>query len=216
MRVDRKNRVDPIFYMSLPLFLLSVILISLSGVMMPGPVFAVTLSKGYKSPFAGAGVAFGHGIVESFLVAIIYSGFVRFFQVELVKGIVGVAGGLVLIYMGVGMFRSEREINGKAYNSSPGTITAGFLTTVSNPYFFLWWTTIGTALMTRAITFGLTGILLFVLVHWLCDLGWCSLVSFAVYRSKHLWSKKLNRFLFSLSGIILIGFGGWFIFSVVT
>ena len=182
---------------------------------MPGPVLAVTLSKGYKSPFAGVGVAFGHGIVEISLVAMIYFGFARFFQVELVKAIVGVAGGSVLIYMGAGMFRSHHEINGKAHNLSQGSITAGFLTTVSNPYFFLWWTTIGVALMTKAITFGLIGILLFFLVHWLSDLTWYSLISLIVYRSKHLWSKKLHRFLFGLCGGILIGFGGWFIFSVV-
>ena len=127
----------------------------------------------------------------------------------------GVAGGSVLIYMGSGMFRIRHEINERAHSLSQGSITAGFLTTTSNPYFFLWWATIGAALMTKAITFGLIGILLFVLVHWLSDLTWYSLVSLVVYRSKHLWSRKLHRILFGLCGVVLIGFGGWFIFSVV-
>ena len=201
--------------MSLILFLFSVILISLSGIMMPGPVFAVTLSKGYESPIAGIGVALGHGIVEIPLIAVIYFGFARFFHLELVKTIVGIAGGSILIYMGSGMFRIRHEINERAHSFSQGSITAGFLTTASNPYFFLWWATIGAALMTKAITFGLIGILLFVLVHWLSDLSWYSLVSLVVYRSKHLWSRKLHGILFGLCGGILIGFGGWFIFSVV-
>ncbi len=182
---------------------------------MPGPVFAVTLSKGYESPLAGIGVALGHGIVELPLVAIIYFGFARFFHLELVKSVVGIAGGSILIYMGSAMFRTRLKINERNYSLSQGSVVAGFLTSVSNPYFFVWWATIGAALMTRAITFGLTGILLFVLVHWLSDLSWYYLVSSAVYRSKHLWSRKLHGILFGLCGAILIGFGGWFIFSVL-
>jgi len=181
---------------------------------MPGPVFAATLSKGYESRLAGVGVALGHGMVEIPLVVTIYLGFARFFGLELVRIILSVAGGAILIYMGSGMFRKRHEISEEARNFSQGSITAGFFTTVSNPYFFFWWTTIGAALMTRAITFGLIGILLFVLVHWLSDLTWCSLVSLTVYRSKHLWSKRLQGILFGLCGAILIGFGGWFIFSV--
>jgi len=201
--------------MSLPIFLFSVILISLSGIMMPGPVFAVTLSKGYESPVAGIGVALGHGIIELPLIAVIYFGFARFFHLELVKTIVGIAGGSILIYMGSGMFRIRHLINEENYNLSQGPIVAGFLTSASNPYFFLWWATIGAALMTKAITFGLIGILLFILVHWLSDLSWYSLVSLVVYKSKDLWSKRLHGILFGLCGAILIGFGGWFIISVV-
>lgn len=201
--------------MSLILFLFSVILISLSGIMMPGPVFAVTLSKGYESPLAGIGIALGHGIIELPLIAVIYFGFARFFHLELVKTIVGVAGGSVLIYMGSGMFRIRHEINEKAHSFSQGSITAGFLASTSNPYFFLWWATIGAALMTKAITFGVVGIILFVVVHWLSDLSWYSLVSLVVYRSKHLWSKKLRGIIFGLCGAILIGFGGWFLISAV-
>jgi threonine/homoserine/homoserine lactone efflux protein len=43
-------------------FLLEAVLISLSGVIAPGPVTAVTVSKGTKSPHAGAIIALGHGI----------------------------------------------------------------------------------------------------------------------------------------------------------
>ncbi len=182
---------------------------------MPGPVFAVTLSKGYESPLAGIGIALGHGLIELPLVAIIYFGFARFFHLELVKTIVGIAGGSILIYMGSGMFRIRHEIDEKVHSFSQGSITAGFLTSTSNPYFFLWWATIGAALMTKAITFGVVGIILFVVVHWLSDLSWYSLVSLVVYRSKHLWSKKLRRILFGSCGAILIGFGGWFIISAV-
>ncbi len=59
-------------------FLLSLVGISLSGVMMPGPMFAVTLAKSYKSQLAGTQIALGHAIVEIPLMLLIYFGFGRF------------------------------------------------------------------------------------------------------------------------------------------
>ena len=61
-------------------FLVKVAGISLSGVMMPGPVFAVTVAKSYKSRFAGIKIALGHALVEIPLMLLIYFGFGRFFQ----------------------------------------------------------------------------------------------------------------------------------------
>ncbi len=54
------------------LFLASVVVISLSGVLMPGPLFAVTLKKAAKSKVAGALIAVGHGIVEFPLMFLIF------------------------------------------------------------------------------------------------------------------------------------------------
>ena len=53
-------------------FLGSVMLISLSGVLMPGPLFAVTIQKSAKSKIAGALIAVGHGLVEFPLMFLIY------------------------------------------------------------------------------------------------------------------------------------------------
>lgn len=63
--------------MALLTFLFTAVIISLSGVMAPGPMTTVTISKGSKSPYAGALIAVGHGIVEfplclpSFMVLVI-------------------------------------------------------------------------------------------------------------------------------------------------
>ena len=52
------------FITNFGMFLASVLLISLSGVLMPGPLFAVTIQKAAKSKISGALIAVGHGIVE--------------------------------------------------------------------------------------------------------------------------------------------------------
>jgi len=75
------------------LFLLSTVLISLSGVMMPGPVFAVTITKGYKDKIAGALIAFGHGVIEFPLMFLIYFGFAQFFASNAAQILIGVVGG---------------------------------------------------------------------------------------------------------------------------
>ena len=61
-------------------FLLTVAVISLSGVMMPGPMFAITVAKSYKSASAGSLVAIGHGIIKISLMILIYIGMGVFLQ----------------------------------------------------------------------------------------------------------------------------------------
>ena len=199
---------------NLGLFLLSVIAISLSGVMMPGPVTAVTVTKGYKDKNAGALIALGHGIIEFPLIAAIYLGFGQFFTSPVAKTAIGLVGGLMLIYTGLLMFNAMR----KGYGSKdlPYTpLVAGILTTAANPYFFLWWATVGAALVIGASAFGSIGLLLFALSHWLCDLIWGLFVSVTVFKSKGLWGKKAQYAVFGGCAIILVGFGAWFILSAV-
>jgi len=196
-------------------FLLTVAGISLSGVMMPGPVLATTIAKSWKSRFAGSFVAIGHGIVEVPLILLIYFGFYNFFQNQLIKIILGLTGGVVLIYMGRGIFNLKKAANITLEKDDPpsGATIAGVATSLFNPYFILWWVTVGTALIIRSITFGLLGFTLFILIHWLCDFCWYSLISFAVHHSGKAWGKKVQFILLGLSSVLLVGFGIWFIFS---
>lgn len=199
---------------NLLLFLISVIFISLSGVMMPGPVSAVTIAKGHKDKNAGAFIAFGHGIIEFPLMFLIYLGFAKFFTSDAVKMIVGLVGGTMLVFMGVQMFRVRRSIATKGRDLPYNSLTAGIMTTGANPYFFLWWATIGATLILTASTFGLMGFVLFAIIHWLCDFFWDLFVSVATFKSKHLWRERTHEILFGVCSAILIIFGLWFISSV--
>jgi threonine/homoserine/homoserine lactone efflux protein len=157
----------------LSLFLLEAALISLSGVMAPGPITAVTVGKGSESPHAGAWVAIGHGIVEFPLIALIFWGFGHLLNLNHVKTAIALVGGLLLLLMGIGMFRSIKraEIGPRQYDRFP--VIAGILLSAGNPFFLIWWVTVGAALISRAAQFGMGGLLAFALVHWSCDLTWC-------------------------------------------
>lgn len=198
----------------MPLFLLTVAGISLSGVMMPGPVLAATIAKSWESRFAGSFIALGHGLVEFPLMFAIYFGFYSFLQNHSVKILLGLVGGVVLIYMGKGIFnlKKEAKTNLQGEYTSKATI-AGAITSILNPYFLLWWITVGTALIMRSIIFGVLGFILFSIVHWLCDFVWYSLISYGVNRSGRIWGRKVQVVLLGVSSLLLIGFGTWFIIS---
>jgi len=194
-------------------FLLSVIVISLSGVMMPGPVFAVTIAKSYKSRLAGTQIALGHALVEIPLMLLIYFGFARFFQDEPVQLALSLLGGAVLIWLGIGMFRARARVIGMGKDLPYNSVVAGVVTTALNPFLIFWWATIGSMLIMNSLEFGTTGFALFIPVHWLCDLVWLSFVSTLVYKTQSLWGRKFQEGLFITASLLLIGFGGWFLIS---
>ena len=192
-------------------FLLSVVIISLSGVMMPGPMFAVTVAKSYNSQFAGTQIALGHAIVEIPLILLIYFGFARFFEEELVQIILYLVGAAMLIWLGVIMFRARAGVIDKGKDLAYNAVVAGVVTSLFNPFFILWWASIGIMLIRNSLDFGLTGFALFIPVHWLCDLIWLSFVSILIYRTQSLWGRKFQEWLFIACSLLLIGFGGWFL-----
>ncbi|HEY51029.1 MAG TPA: LysE family transporter [Dehalococcoidia bacterium] len=193
--------------------LLSVVVISSSGVMMPGPMLAVTLAKSYKSPWTGAWLSLGHAVIEVPLILLIYFGFAHFFQVNVVRLALSVAGSGMIIWMGVSMFRARGEVAQKGKDLPYNAFTAGILTSVFNPFFVVWWATLGSMLIMRILDFGTVGIILFTIVHWLCDLVWLTLISNVIYRTHAFWNRRVQEWLFITGSLLLIGFGIWFLVS---
>ena len=193
--------------------LLSVVIISFSGVMAPGPMFAVTLTKSYKSPWAGTQIALGHAVIEVPLILLIYFGFARFFENSTVQFALSLVGGGMIIWLGINMFRIRAEVVQKGKDLPYNAFTAGILTSVFNPFFLLWWATIGSMLVMKFLDFGITGVVIFIIVHWLCDLVWLSLISVLIYRTHTLWGLKFQEWVFIACSLLLVGFGGWFMIS---
>jgi threonine/homoserine/homoserine lactone efflux protein len=151
------------------LFLFSVVLISLSGVLLPGPLFAATMEKAAKRKTAGLLIAVGHGIVEFPLMFLIYFWLSQFVIPDVVPVTVGLVGGLLMIYMGFQTFRNRNKNNQKYATPKKDSLVAGIWTTAANAGFILWWLTIGTTLILNAQIFGLLGFSVFAVVHWLCE-----------------------------------------------
>jgi len=193
--------------------LASVFVISLSGALMPGPVFATVLTKSCKSPWAGAQASLGHAVIEVPLILLISWGAASFFDHAAVKFILGVAGGAMVVWMGIGMFRARKVIASEQKDRSYNAFTAGLMLSAGNPFFILWWATVGALLISKAAEFGAGGLWALILTHWLTDLIWLSIVSWIVFKTHRLWAPAFQTAVFTLCSLLLIGFGGWFMIS---
>jgi threonine/homoserine/homoserine lactone efflux protein len=193
------------------------VVISLSGVMTPGPVFAAAVAKGYKDQSAGIKIALGHGLVEFPLMVLIILSLGYVFQNTAVKLGIGLVGGFLLVFLGIMMVRSRKEIASGDKDYIPySSIITGALTTSANPYFFLWWATVGALLISNAQEFGAIVVVAFAVVHWTCDLAWYSFTSFAVFRTKHLWTPLVHEAVFGACGALMIIFGIYFMLGPAT
>jgi threonine/homoserine/homoserine lactone efflux protein len=214
--------------MALAGFLLETVTISMSGVMAPGPITAVTVSKGSESPHAGAWVAIGHGIVEFPLLLLIFYGFGRWFGLPAVQTGIALAGGLFLLYMGIGMLhsvpRAYVEATRETIPTEPQTIrilaqggrrpvAAGVLLCLGNPYFLIWWATIGTALTMRSAQYGIGGLLAFASVHWSCDFVWSYLLSMLSFRGGRVFGQKFQQVVGLVCGTFLVLMAGKYLYQ---
>ena len=181
--------------------------------MMPGPVTAATIAKGYGDRNAGALIAIGHAVIEMPLIAAIYLGFGHFISSPQVVRTIHIVGALMLFYLGFRMFRTATNAPGKVGGLPVSSLITGIVLTGTNPGFYVWWMTIGIALIVGAADFGLSGILLFAVVHWLCDLAYYEFLSMATFKSRKWWTRKVQRIVFSSCASMLIGFGVWFVYQ---
>lgn len=182
----------------------------MSGVLLPGPLFAATMEKAAKRKTAGLLIAVGHGIVEFPLMFLIYFWLSQFVIPDVVSIIVGLVGGLLMMYTGFQTFRNRNKNNQKYASPKRDSLVAGIWTTAANAGFILWWLTIGTTLILNAQIFGLLGFSVFAVVHWLCDFVWYTVVAFIIFKSRRFWNEKVHTAVFIFCFAVFVGFGAWF------
>jgi threonine/homoserine/homoserine lactone efflux protein len=190
--------------------------ISLSGVLLPGPLFAVTIEKATKSKVAGALIACGHGVVEVPLMFLIFFVLNEFAIPNIVQIAVGLLGGLLLMFMGIQTFqqRSKEEAQ-RHVGFTQDSLIAGIQTTAANPGFILWWLTVGTALILNAKEFGLIGFTVFAGIHWLCDFAWYAIVALVIFESRKFWTKRMHQGVTFFCTAVFVCFGAWFFTSAL-
>jgi threonine/homoserine/homoserine lactone efflux protein len=190
-------------------------LISLSGVLMPGPLFAVTLKKAAKSKIAGALIAVGHGIVEFPLMFLIFFVLSQFDIPSAVQVAVGLVGGFLMIFMGLQTFRNRHKSEEAHVSLKRDSVLAGVYTTAVNAGFILWWLTIGTTLILNAQLFGLVGFSVFAGVHWLCDFSWYTVAALVIFKSQRFWNERTKMGIMFFCVAVFIGFGAYFMGSAL-
>jgi threonine/homoserine/homoserine lactone efflux protein len=89
-------------------------------------------------------------------------------------------------------------------------VLAGIVVSLSNPYWTIWWATIGLGYVIMGLKFGAAGIAVFFLGHICSDFAWYSFVSYGVAGGKRLLSEKVYQGIIAACGVALLLFGVWF------
>jgi threonine/homoserine/homoserine lactone efflux protein len=190
--------------------------IALSGAMMPGPLLTATISESStRGITAGPLLILGHGILELALVIAIIAGLAPFFQSTWLFTVIAFAGSVILLWMAVNMFRSLPNLSlSKSSMGSAGNrlVINGVLLSISNPYWTLWWATIGLGYILQSQHYGLWGIVFFFSGHILADLAWYTVVSVGFGRGRQFLNDHVYRAVIGICAALLVVFAGYFLY----
>src|SRR5512136_1781316 len=159
-------------------FLGLVLVVSLSGVLMPGPMTAATVARSYSDKWAGAKVAIGHALIEFPLLAlitiIVATGGSDLSANSTLMIVIGILGGAYLLLLGATMLKEKEYISDELESKkiTKNSFVLGITTTALNPGFIFWWVAVGAIVVSQALQFGILMIPIFGIVHWSCDLVW--------------------------------------------
>ena len=191
--------------------------IALSGALMPGPLLTATITESSRHGFiAGPLMIIGHAVLELALVAALLLGLAPLFQQPLVFVATALIGSVILFWMAFGMFRSLPSLRlswegDQTRRNHP--MISGILMSVANPYWIIWWATIGLGYILYSWRFGFWGIAFFFAGHILADLVWYSLIAAAVAGGRHFLTDRLYRSLIAFCAVFLVVFAGYFAYA---
>ncbi len=194
-------------------FAVTVIILSISGALYPGPLFFVTVSHGIKSG-TKSGIIFSiaHSLIEFTLVMLLALGLLSVANEPTAMLVVGVAGGVALIVFGAiqirGSFSYKADEPKAGRGATRNLLLVGLALTGLNPYFIVWWLTIGANLIFIALEFAsLAGVVFMYVCHVWVDYAWLILVAALAKRGAKILRFKWYRVLMAVFGLVLIYFG---------
>ena len=204
--------------------------VALSGALMPGPLLTVTIKESLQQGWrSGILISVGHGLAEITLLVLFALGLNRLLHMQWISVVIGIVGGLVLLYMGADICRSvfrgalDLDLNQSQTGNLPSgaasylsLLKSGIIASVANPYWVLWWFTIGILYVTQALQAGILGLGFFYAGHFLADLSWFTVVAIAVATGKRFLSPTAYRGIMGVCGIFLIVLAVYFIYHGIS
>ena len=201
-------------------FFFYVIIVSTSGVFSPGPLFFVNLFYGSKyGSIMGLKIAIGHTFVEFPLLVLLFYGVSKFSAVSLsdsdILKIIGIVGGVFMIFFSFMQIypviknKSLETNNQYSKYAIKNAILVGMIFTGLNPFFLVWWSTIGLKLVSDSVNnFGyLNGIILLFFSHIWMDYFWLWITSFMSSKGRSIVKEKVYRILLLFFSTIIGIFG---------
>ncbi len=197
-------------------------IVGFSGAMMPGPVTTLIVTETARRGWiAGPLITLGHVLLELAMVLALVFGLGDVLKQNAVAGVIGLLGGAFLLWMGAGIVR-DAWAGRVSFNTSQSSSTdkapsnpvlSGVLTSIANPYWLLWWATVGAASLITFRAFGLAGIIAFYIGHTLADWVWNNVVAFVVATGRRVMTDRIYRGILIVCGAFLIALSVYFVRS---
>jgi threonine/homoserine/homoserine lactone efflux protein len=209
--------------MNLLNFVVTVIVVTASGALAPGPMTFGILTYGSKGGArSGFSCAIGHTLVEFPLVLALALGLLAAASQPMIKSIIGLVGGFGLIgFGGMQIYRTAKSkanlIHAFGTRSLPASsLVLGLALTGLNPYFILWWLTIGSILVVQALAFAaIIGVLIMYMSHVWMDYAFLTVLAYFSKKGKSIVGSNYYKFVLIAFGVILIYYGLSFIIDAV-
>jgi len=199
-------------------FVIIVIVISASGVMAPGPLFAANISYGLrKGAKSGIKMAMGHTIVEFPLVILLGIGVFSLETFPEFRMIISIVGAITLFVFALVQIKTVLQ-NNKNITSTPkhGPLVTGVVLSALNPFFIIWWLTIGFKLISDAMwIWAFSGIVIVFFLHIWMDFAWLGGISFLASKSSKILSNRNYKFIMIGLSLLLVYFGITFLVDIV-
>ncbi len=195
-------------------FFVTVIVVSISGVITPGPLFASTVSSGLKQSLAGFKIAIGHTVVELPLIFFIGLGVISLENFSEFRILITVFGSLSIFMFAALQIRSlfhRVDIKKSKY----GPFMTGIFLTGLKPFFLVWWFTIGMKLISDSIImWSWWGIGIMFGLHIWMDYAWLGFVSMTSAKGASFLVGRPYKALFLGINCILVYFGMVFLLDI--
>lgn len=198
-------------------FALLVIIISASGVMAPGPLFAANIAYGLRGGIrAGLKMAMGHTIVELPLIVLLGIGVFSLESFPEFRIIITVLGAITLFGFAILQIMKIYKTN-EEFSKEPkqGPLITGIALSALNPFFLMWWLTIGFKLISEAMeTWSFIGILIMFGLHIWLDFAWLGATAYFASKANKILSNKNYKFLMLGLSVMMIYFGITFVIEI--
>ena len=192
-------------------------MLAFSGAMMPGPLLTATISESARrGALTGPLLILGHSLLELIMLAALLIGLAPLLKLDAVFVAIALSGAMILTWMATGMFRAlpNLSIDWDAHQKSSGPlVTAGILMSLANPYWTIWWATIGLGYLASCRVLGIPGITAFFVGHICGDFVWYTLISVLVARGRHLLTDRVYRGLIGFCAVFLACFACFFAYA---
>ncbi len=199
------------------------LIVGYSGAMMPGPLLTYNIEQSIRYGWKrGLLVPLGHILIEMALVLLIALGLGNFLNNPVPKIVLFLLGGVILLWFGFDMiwnafgqkgFDPDINIESCEKSGTGKVLVKSGIISVLNPYFLIWWATVGMGFIVSSGGMDIKNIGVFYIGHAMADISWYFLVAILCNKIRSFINGIAYRIIIGALGGLLVFFASRFIYD---